>query len=105
MRPIRRIFPSLGSNGKNERTFPSSVTYVFYVASATIPLIALISHKVFKEAFIFATYGIVGKGNANTSGIPIVFNCRRTDYRGNLHIYGKGYSSIIFAYNAEEYRR
>ncbi len=68
-----------------------------------IPFIALIYDKVFKEAFILSFSGIVGKGKVKTSGIPIVFNCKRTDSKGNLHIYGKGYSSIIFAYNAEEY--
>ena len=67
-----------------------------------IPLIALIYNKVFKDASILSFYGIVGNGKVKTSGMPIVFNCKRTDSKGNLQIYGKGYSSIIFAYNADE---
>ncbi len=64
---------------------------------------AFISSNEFKVVLILSVYGAVGKGNIKTSGIPIVFNCNSTLSKGNLHISGNGYSSIMLAYRAEEY--
>jgi hypothetical protein len=58
---------------------------------------AFISSKEFSVVLIFSAYGAVGKGKMKTSGIPIDFNCSNTLSKGNLHISGKGYYSIMLA--------
>jgi hypothetical protein len=51
---------------------------------------------------VFYISGAVGKAKSNTFVTPIDFNWSKTLSKGSLLIYGKGYSSMILAYSAEE---
>jgi hypothetical protein len=84
--PISRIFPSLGSKGKKDSTFPSSVTVVCSEDYKIVPSIALIYKSDFRVWSIFWLSGAVGKGNIKTSGIPMVLSCSSTLSKGSLDI-------------------
>lgn len=75
--------------------------YLISIAPYTAPISNKFSNDFFNEVFA----GGVGNGNVNILLNPIALISSTTLYNGNLHIYGYGCWSIIFAYNADEYNR
>lgn len=62
LRPISNIFPSLGSRGKKESTFPSSVIFELSTAYDISPSMAFIYLRENRVDLILSAEGAVGNG-------------------------------------------